>query len=363
MVNEILIASGVGDYVASGLALTKPSTVANTPVQATPSTTSASTVYNNISDTPNVNECYDSWLEYWSVSLASSKGGTYGAPANSTATTTFTLYDSGQNQTTSIAYFTVSQTSYVVDGAFTISTQTIDETQTQTYTYQAENASTTTTTATDTDQYAPYYSFNGSAPRKPNCTLPSVVPQCQGNWESWIATQLVPSPTPPPHCDIVTANLNDFEKVTLQPCATTYSKALASWSNLIQASSVYVPSPICSAASIGGTLCASIVDNYVQSENAHFWPKSPYAIQFSRGTLNFYSGPCATCTSWTWPTSSTLGVPSCTLGCGRCAVTGTVVTLFYCGFCERGDCLHCRRSAFHSCAERTQSTACPAQAT
>lgn len=55
-----------------------------------------------------------------------------------------------------------------------------------------------------------------------------------------------------------------------------------------------------------------------------------YASQylfFNQGTQGLLQGNK---TEWIWPTSSTMGnAPSCTLGCGRCAVTGGTVQLIY----------------------------------
>ncbi|KAI7647119.1 hypothetical protein KC318_g18857, partial [Hortaea werneckii] len=73
-------------------------------------------------------------------------------------------------------------------------------------------------------------------------------------------------------------------------------------------------------------------DNYVHDQNHAFKPKevenAPY---FSAGYLGTWVDASAGDfnTSYYWPTSATLGVPSCTLGCGRCAVTGGSVRLIY----------------------------------
>ena len=89
---------------------------------------------------------------------------------------------------------------------------------------------------------------------------------------------------------------------------------------------------MCSQASIGDALCDSVRDNYVHDENYAFKPKdaddAPY---FSAGYLGTWVDARAGDfnTSYYWPTSATLGVPSCTLGCGRCAVTGGSVRLIY----------------------------------
>lgn len=66
-------------------------------------------------------------------------------------------------------------------------------------------------------------------------------------------------------------------------------------------------------------------------QNYVFWPSVEFAPFFSNGYLGTFQNITATDfnTSWFWPTSSTLGVPSCTLGCGRCAVTGGTVQLLY----------------------------------
>ncbi|KAK3075403.1 hypothetical protein LTR53_001334 [Teratosphaeriaceae sp. CCFEE 6253] len=75
-------------------------------------------------------------------------------------------------------------------------------------------------------------------------------------------------------------------------------------------------------ASIGGSLCDSIRQNYITQANYHFDAEvatTQFLPLFSAGYLG---GPVNATggdfnVTWTWPTASTLGVPSCTLGYGR----------------------------------------------
>lgn len=319
----------IGDLVASGLGIARVTNTSSLSSQTASSLSSAAvTGISSANGTVN-GGCYASWLTYWSASRASvltSAAAVDGLNLSTSAINTTTLTSTdvfpAEPQSTWTYVQTIDRTVYSMDGGFTISTEIIDTTSTNIQTYESEAASTYIYTTTITQETT--FESTVSVPPKPSCTLPSVVPQCESEWTSWISTQLVPAPTPPPHCDIGAGFMNNR---TVPPCAITYSEAEASWESLV-GTDPEVSSPACTAASIGGALCSSIVDNYANNENAVFEPTlAQEAFFFSQGTLGFFNGVN---TSWTWPTSSTLGVPSCTLGCGRCGVTG-MLTAFTSG--------------------------------
>lgn len=111
---------------------------------------------------------------------------------------------------------------------------------------------------------------------------------------------------------------------TVPPCAASYSSIQTSFYDWQQSQSDEIPA--CTQASIGGELCDDIRDEYVQMKANWFAPKDySTAFFFSAGYLGMFENVTAgnMKPSYYWPTSQTLApAPSCTLGCGRCAVTG-----------------------------------------
>lgn len=261
--------------------------------------------------------CYASWLTYWSSSRASEQ------QLNVTLVPTFTLR---QDQTVTIATLsfhtttimeTDQQTVTQVDGGFTIGTETVESTHTETATIDSQSGMSTVYTNT---LILDSTSWLGTMFPKPSCSLPSVVPSCQSQWESWASTQLMPAPTPPPSCDLYGAY---GRSDTIYECATSFQDIQQSYITTVGS----YP-PVCQVASVGGDLCESVRDYYVGNPG-YFAPqgfKSPFQNPLGGELLlpGFLGNA-----SQTWPTSSTLAVPSCTMGCGRCAVTGGTVQLLY----------------------------------
>ena len=102
------------------------------------------------------------------------------------------------------------------------------------------------------------------------------------NREAFVSSQLAPSPTPPPHCDIYASFLQNT--ATVPPCAVTYSSQEESYYSYIGGSSQYLNQPSCTAAAITGSLCESVRDNYQLQENAIFYPEiAEEAFFFNQG--------------------------------------------------------------------------------
>ena len=314
--------SSVGNSSTSVVSATTPPTstapTASTPPPLTTSL-SAGSAPNNVS----VDECWSSWEAFWSNNLTRTESSTSTIGFfTSTSTYTETAYPGTTEAHTS----TIKTTDTIDNGGFAISTQTLDTTSTTKITIFSRPASTETNTLTGTSlTLLPY---TGTILSEPTCKLPSSVSQCQAQWEAYVTSQLVPGPSIPPHCDI---NYGVMPPITtgLPSCVTSYRSAAGSY----QESMDSITRPPCSQASIGGDMCNTIKDAYVYQQNYVFWPSraNQYAPFFSNGYLGTFENLTATDynTSWYWPTSSTLGVPSCTLGCGRCAVTGGTVQLLY----------------------------------
>jgi hypothetical protein len=102
---------------------------------------------------------------------------------------------------------------------------------------------------------------------------------------------------------------------TQPPCASTSQSSLSSWRSQLSS----ITKPPCTQASAGGQLCSTIKDAYVHQQNSVFFPNVSFAPYFSNGYLGSFANITAGnyTKSWWWPTSSTLGVPGCTLECGR----------------------------------------------
>jgi hypothetical protein len=73
----------------------------------------------------------------------------------------------------------------------------------------------------------------------PTCMLPSLVRECQNQWEAYVSSELSPSPTPPSHCDI-NEGIGGVGALEIQPaCASPYHASLFSWAS--QLSSITKP--------------------------------------------------------------------------------------------------------------------------
>ncbi|KAK4495867.1 hypothetical protein PRZ48_013135 [Zasmidium cellare] len=361
--NRSTASPGVGDYVAQGMSMSSHSNtqsipgtqvvsegvltvsghvltatklengdilVANTTVH--PDLPTVTAVSNNDTSTPSNGtggDCYASWDSYWSASDAaysvSVSQNNLEVVGTSTLLVTQTNIRSAQAATTSPLEITIQTTRAIENGGFTISTQTIDTTSTTLIVQSSQPGTTQVSVNTDTQYNTSTIQGLVKMPPKPTCSLPPVVPACQTSWEAFITSRLVPSPTPPPHCDINAGYLANTNSVP--PCAVSWSSVQESYYSKYE-SSGSIATPLCTAASIGGPLCQSVRDQYQLDDS--FRPRvsdAGAAFFFKQGTMGFYNGNT---TSWVWPTSSTMGqAPSCTLGCGRCAVTGGTVQLIY----------------------------------
>jgi hypothetical protein len=255
-------------------------------------------------------ECWRSWDEYWSVSQSIKNPKTSNV-ASMTSTSTVTMSDYSGTTRTDVVTFT--GISLQDNGGFTLSTRTSGSTSSSTYTMRPRPGSTFTITTTLTSYKL--MSYDGTPVPEPSCKLPSVVPQCQSQWEEYIESELIPSPTPLPHCDVYQGRIPALTWETTPACASSYNNALTSYRQQLSS----IRKPPCTQASIGGDLCDTVKDAYVHQQNSNFLPDVSFAPYFSNGYLGSFQNITAQDykTAWWWPTSSTLGVPSCTLGCGR----------------------------------------------
>ena len=306
-------ARGVGDIIASGFGLLVNNTVSNgssSGMDASSGALNSTAIATGSFANTGADSCWSSWTEYWAYTQA------IASPKHSAVTTivsTATGYDSGFPGTTETIISTFTGTSVQDNGGFTISTRTTDSISTTVYTISARPGS--SYSRTDTFTRITRLPYDGHSVRVPSCQLSGMVPQCQSQWEAYASSELLPSPTPPSHCDINEGIVTAMTFETQPPCASAYQTSLSSWRSQLSS----VTKPPCSQASVGGELCSTIKDAYVHQQNSVFFPKVSFAPYFSNGYLGSFANITAGnfTKSWWWPTSSTLCVPGCTLGCGR----------------------------------------------
>ncbi|KAI9700943.1 MAG: hypothetical protein M1820_006588 [Bogoriella megaspora] len=236
-----------------------------------------------------------------------------------TVTQTHTIVADGFTQTTEVTTYIWTNTEWVATGTLTPLT-TITSTHSQTVT----DGSIADITVT-----------GGKAPE---CELPNSMPQCQASWDKWASLQVMATPTvSSPLCG---------EPGSCQLSWKTYDSAWSSYSSIKGSAS-----PRCTQASIGAPLCDSLRSSYVaagSSENnaivtdggggtrmsgGYVQTAAPYGSPSndSADGLDFGLFGIAASQSYlpaSWPSSSTLAA-GCTLGCGKCAVTGGTVQLIY----------------------------------
>ncbi|KAK3663026.1 hypothetical protein LTR22_006190 [Elasticomyces elasticus] len=217
--------------------------------------------------------CWSQWEQYWSlsedlqpltqlvtttrtlVSTLASASTYYFATSEplSTSISTKTWYQTGSEANhNAFATFTNENTYTVVLGG-----ETSIATSTGPTTYE-------TVTELTTWQRNEFVTPRINAP---DCTLPTIIPQCQLAWNQWIA-----------------------------------------------AGAVRTRRPACSQASINSGQCTTAISAFYASVPVHGYEGVPAWL--TNGSSTF------------WPTSMSYA-PSCTLGCQQCAITGNNVKLLY----------------------------------
>ncbi|KAI9684960.1 MAG: hypothetical protein M1822_005609 [Bathelium mastoideum] len=239
-----------------------------------------------------VESCWNQWQSYWSLyDLRFTPVGLSSPTSTSVGTTTETAvlaftYDSPSGTSTTTDIYTQTQG---VDG-FGITT--ITSTLVQTYVISSAIESTSTESYTRTEESTSlYYSPVPTNLTPPPCALPTYLPQCQSQWDSYLSAQAASSDPfgVPPQCSQATARPGQ--------CVSLRSQYLATWND--------------GAAS------------------ALNWGYGDQTIGEAATEVTIVNGTSTNfgVTSW-WPTSSTL-FPGCTVGCLSCAITGGKVQLIY----------------------------------
>lgn len=160
----------------------------------------------------------------------------------------------------------------------------------------------------------------------PICDLPSIVPQCQSEWASFEALELLATAIPQPSCAF-----EDYFSASCSLARSSASSASSSFSNAVR-----IQRPLCSQATIGSSLCDQLRDLYIEDwiedwiENDGKGPLAAIPLSSAGYQLSWSSDPDwgPEVLSTYFPTSSKLA-PGCTIGCARCAITGGAVRLLY----------------------------------
>lgn len=218
--------------------------------------TGATTIFNNAtqSNLTLSGDCWEQWSEYWDYStseagfrvLVTTKTSP-GVVEFSTSTTWTTLTEEDSLTTTEALWDWI-------DVGTTTEIWTI-----KTYTTVSEQPSSLRPIITT-----------------PGCTLPSSVPQCQSQWDSYIASDF--------STEIMLEN---------QP-----------------------PTPACQQANVGPSACDNYITNYLD------------AFEMFGNNENFGFLTTYVNSSSSWPSTMSFA-PGCTLGCYSCAITGKTVQLMY----------------------------------
>ncbi|KAK5132497.1 hypothetical protein LTR08_009043 [Meristemomyces frigidus] len=228
--------------------------------------------------------CWQQWEQYWSLSTFAAN------PPDSAMyeTVLYTLY----SYVTSDSFYTTTDTwKNILFDSNVIPTTTVIITTTDPSDYIEYTLSATAETTGTTSVVTLLLDVPPSPmPITPACSLPSSVPQCQAQWNSWASVQWATRETSPGGEFHMDAN----------------------------------PPPACSQASLSGTLCSQLAETYLAS--AYMYGQSDGG-EYGMQETDIGTYPHDTY-SYFWPTSS-MFAPGCTLGCQACRITGGTVQLLF----------------------------------
>ena len=145
-----------------------------------------------------------------------------------------------------------------------------------------------------------YQTVINLTPTPPSCSLSIIVPECQSSWDSFASN-----------------NMNSNHSST--------------------------SAPLCSQASVGRSLCSGLQSSYAAvgfDKYNEEVTKDPYDHLLYSGTKWMNIGGSSVDVSWNnygfyestitgyWPSNSSVA-PGCTIGCGKCAITGGTIDLIH----------------------------------
>ncbi|KAI9701715.1 MAG: hypothetical protein M1820_006343 [Bogoriella megaspora] len=279
-----------------------------------------------------VGNCWTQWSSYWSLndSVNAIQSTFVGGTSTFTMIHTYTNTESFVPEHTNTQSIVATLTTVGSGHGFTFTTVTYVHSLVTTAVFSASGTDTTVTsiqTATSTESPRFTVITPSATLPTPGCVLPSLVAQCQSEWEEYESGQLelASSLTQKPTCT----------EYSTGPCSTSRASYYTISHSL---SSKFARAPSCTQASIGSSFCTTLRDNYISQ-----WIHSNQAGAYREGSINSagytssyitYPNGSVAQTS-VFPTSSTLA-PGCDLGCARCAITGGTVRLIYWPVTETG---------------------------
>ncbi|KAK5713549.1 hypothetical protein LTR15_011249 [Elasticomyces elasticus] len=273
-------------------------------------------------------ECWTEWVDYWSMHPPTSTDApittnTFAATTKAT-TYTFTSQTNIVNATTTLTIVSTAPTradnngfTATLSGGVTTYTTTITGGNVPLLSDVSTSVNLLTLSADTLTLVGGTSKYDTEWPT-PSCDLPKTYSSCQSQWESYASQQLGPNaPNIPSNC-----SYDQLAQTQTQPaCFSAWEMA----ANAHQKSVEAITTPLCPQASITGAICTSLKDAYVGGQNGRIGPHvAPYAFT----SAGYYSLAYPAYTGWTWPATQEFA-PGCTLGCGRCAVTGGEIQLLY----------------------------------
>jgi hypothetical protein len=257
-------------------------------------------------------DCWNQWSQFWSAKDWPVQQWT----SNSESTYTFTSTEGSKWISTSTILTFITTT--VFNGRFPVTTYSTTGTEHEYKWYTGTPTETWTATRTVNPGYSVIEGPSVSL-QSPPCVLPSIVPQCQASWDSWVdwttRGQALSSWGPesgPPGCN---PQATTMIPLSCQAPISTWESVRSSW---------YAKGdlPRCSQAKISEDYCSS-----TRSEFLWRGEMKGYYFDDAKTTATTIDG--VSTDVMVWPSNATVGGPGCTIGCGNCALQGETVELIF----------------------------------
>ncbi|RMY50701.1 hypothetical protein D0865_06752 [Hortaea werneckii] len=212
-------------------------------------------------------DCFAQWDAYWTASSSATELSMIIATATQTIVRTPTYYSTSYKELGPSSWTRVVTQYADANNVFPIATYTTtrsDDGGTRRITEPTSTGEPTTRVSTvEFQKNVPAYSGTITSPA---CVLPSVVPECQSRWDSWIAAGAAQG------------------------------------------------KPLCQAAEVGSAQCSTIISARYDGYR-NFGPTG-------------IDGWVTNASSTWWPATQSFA-PGCSLGCQTCAITGDTVQVYY----------------------------------
>jgi hypothetical protein len=329
--------NNIGDFVAAGLGMTRSAdtslttsssattesddtTLTSTTSSATAIATQPSSGNYTLSFTGN---CWEQWTSYWSASSSASSAVTrVSVPATNTFTLTIWSISASTER------FSGTTTVTVKNGAFAQTTFTTFAETSNAYVVVTSSPTRTVVRTATYDNGTISSLFHGTIVQ-PTCVLPTLMPECQSNWENWVSGKFESYPPEPTACASY-----QYSAVSLQPPSCQGPLSSYSYAASIVGQNNNRSPPPCTQATVTGAICSTLVKSYLQVAKAY----NQQIDGVIAGGMNYTTyttteaanSHVATVTSnvFFWDPSSSLA-PGCTLGCNSCQINGGTVQLIY----------------------------------